>query len=60
VLLSWAWWYTSVIPAFGKLRQEDSQALGLPGLYSKILSQKKKKYIYIVFKGGQEVICKLI
>jgi hypothetical protein len=41
------WWGIPIIPALGKLRQEDHP--GQSGLYRHTLSQikKKKKYIYI-------------
>jgi hypothetical protein len=35
------WWYTIVIPALGKLRQEDGDLVSL-GYNRKTLSQKKK------------------
>jgi hypothetical protein len=34
---SWVWWFTSVIPALGRLRQVQGQ----PGVYSVTLSQKQ-------------------
>jgi hypothetical protein len=37
------WWNTPVIPALGKLKQEDPELRDQPELYSKTLSQKQKK-----------------
>jgi hypothetical protein len=39
------WWYTSIIPALKRQRQEDCK----PGLHSETLSQKERKQ-----KGGRE------
>jgi hypothetical protein len=41
----WAWGYTPIIPALRKLRQEDQQIWGQPGLLSKTLSQKTKRLL---------------
>jgi hypothetical protein len=37
------WWYTLVIPALGRLRQEDFEFEASLGLYSENLSLKKKE-----------------
>lgn len=40
---SQSWWHTSLLPAMNKQPDRSVNSPGQPGLYSKILSQKKKK-----------------
>jgi hypothetical protein len=42
IVLVWAWWYKAVIPAVGRLRQEDHE---FKDSHMETLSQKKKKQI---------------
>jgi hypothetical protein len=37
------WLYRPIIPAFGRLRKDNYQVQGQPGLHSKTMSQKRKK-----------------
>jgi hypothetical protein len=43
--MSQVWWYTPVIPAVGRLQQEDLEFEGSLGYISKTLSQKNQKQI---------------
>jgi hypothetical protein len=40
--MCWAWWYTHIIPALGRLRQEDCKVQASLGKVSKEKKKKKK------------------
>jgi hypothetical protein len=42
--LNQVWWYMPVIPALRRLRQEESQVQGQPGLHSKTRLKKQNKH----------------